>query len=198
MISKIAREHRNKTFGFLDEEDIEQEIWSICLEKIDTFKSDSGDQSIPDEEKLEHYLRSIVSNRLVNRFKKITKSVRSPCPKCPYYKPDENPSCGAFGEEYMSCDKYRNYQLSVESRNSLLVSVDSSQDRSDDYNLMDHLAGKEIIECVEKHISQELLYDFKSVMRRQKVPKHRMEKLKKEILRILEDNDILFWENDNG
>src|SRR5687767_13562075 len=94
IIDRIAEEHSGprKTFGYLNEDDLKNEIWAICLEKLKDFNEERGE--------LEHFLRVLVKNRLVNRFKDITKSVRSPCPRCVYYDPDNSPSdCGKFGDD---------------------------------------------------------------------------------------------------
>jgi hypothetical protein len=34
IINKISQEHSKKVFGYLDEDDLKNEIWCICLEKL--------------------------------------------------------------------------------------------------------------------------------------------------------------------
>ena len=58
IIERISNEHCFKTFGYLKEEDLRNEIWIICLEKLSDFNYDRGE--------LEHFLRVSVKNRLIN------------------------------------------------------------------------------------------------------------------------------------
>lgn len=100
IINRISHEHSHKTFGYLDENDLKNEIWIICLEKLKDFDPSRG--------YLEHFLRTSVKNRLVNRFKDITKSVRSPCPRCPFYRHKEEVDCVKFTDNKHQCNKWRN------------------------------------------------------------------------------------------
>ena len=120
IIEKISREHCKKTFGYLDQDDLKNEIWIICLEKLKDHD--------PERAPLEHFLRVAVKTRLINRFKDITKSVRSPCPRCMYYNASgENFGCNKFGENKNECNKWRSYKLSIQSRNSLLNASESQR-----------------------------------------------------------------------
>src|SRR3990167_7640042 len=134
VIAKIAEEHCHRTFAYLDKDDLYQEIWTICLDKLDTFKIDTCKNLLLDKQ-LEHYFRCIVSNRLVNKFKKVTKSVRNPCIKCPNYKPKSKNQCGADRGVESCIKKVRVYNLSVESRNSLLSCLDHMSSDNDYINI---------------------------------------------------------------
>ena len=85
LISRIASEHSRKPFGYLTQQDMVSEIWAICLTAIKEFDISRG-------KPLEHFLRASVKNRLINRFKELTRSVRTPCLRCPYYKPEKAPN----------------------------------------------------------------------------------------------------------
>lgn len=179
IIERISREHSHKTFGYLDEGDLRNEIWTICLEKLPDFDYERGE--------LEHFLRVAVKNRLVNRFKDITKSVRSPCPRCPFYRPDETPDCGKCGDEKHLCSKWRKYQLSIESRNSLLNASEPQCERATSDNVLNRIAGSEIKEIIFKKIDPSYRHDLTQLISGGKISKQRLKRLKREITRIIDD-----------
>lgn len=183
LIARIAEEHSNKTFGYLDKEDLKSEIWVICLEKLPEFDPEVG--------KLEHFLRVAVKNRLVNRYKDVTKSVRSPCPRCPYYDPENSPGgCSLYGEDKDKCTKWRNYQLSIDSRNSLLNTTDDHSEKSSGDKVVKHIIGKEMRQILDKEICEDYRRDFEEFMSGGKISKQRVKRLKREIVRILEDHGV--------
>ncbi len=174
LIEKISKEHSQKTFGYLEEDDLKNEIWVICLEKIKDYDPARGE--------LENFLRVAVRNRLVNKFKDVTKNVRSPCPRCPFFRPNEVPGdCGKFFEEKHQCNKWANYSLSVQSRNSLLTVSDQKTERRAETDFVDQLAAREAKDQVYDTVS--LLYknDLDQLLSTGKISKQRMHKLRKEI-----------------
>lgn len=178
IIFRISNEHSHKKFGYLTEEDLKNEIWVICLEKLKDFDYSRGE--------LEHFLRVSVHNRLVNKFKEITKSVRPPCPRCRFFKEGEFPDCGKFGENKDYCDKWRAYQISIESRNSLLNAAEDKVERKEDQYISDRIAAHEIKDLVSKYIGRSYRNDFNRMVAGEKISKQRLKKLKVEIYRILE------------
>lgn len=179
IINRIANEHSGKIFGYLTKEDLKNEIWAICLDKIKDFDYERGE--------LEHFLRVSVKNRLVNRFKDITKSVRSPCPRCPFYDPKDSPSgCAKFGDDKHLCTKWRNFQLSTDSRNSLLNAAEPQFERKSSDNILNKVLAKEIKEKLLEKIDSGFKRDLEQLISGSKISKQRMKKLKYEILKILE------------
>lgn len=178
LIDKIAEEHSHKVFGYLDRSDLKNEIWVICLEQMKYFNGDRGH--------LEHFLRKSVKNRLINKFKDITKTVKSPCLRCPLYRANSEVDCSKFKQNKERCDKWHNYQLSVESRNSLLNASEYKTDRGGSDNTSDILAGKEICQIIINHIDTKFLHDFEQFLARGKLSKRRSGRLRKEIARILD------------
>ena len=170
----------------MDQEDLKGEIWAICLEKLNTFEKDSSRPDLSLEKQLEHFLRSIVSNRLVNRFKKITKSVRSPCPKCPYYKGKERGCEAHYGNSYCA-EKLNQYNISVESRNSLLVAVDTEYERPSDTEITDWIAGRELYLSVKDDLPEQQQKDLEKLMEYEELSKDQMDTLKSEINKVLYD-----------
>jgi hypothetical protein len=183
IIQRIANEHSSKTFGYLTSDDLKNEIWAICLDKIKDFDYSRGE--------LEHFLRVSVKNRLVNRFKDITKSVRSPCPRCPYYNPKNKESdCTKFFENKHECNKWRNYQLSIESRNSLLNATEQQGDRVTGDTALNRIISDEIKELVISEIDDAYHHDLQQLMSGGKISKQRLKRLKREIIRILTMKNI--------
>ncbi len=179
IISRISNEHCNKTFGYLDKNDLKNEIFVICLEKLNDFDSSRGN--------LEHFLRVSVKNRLINRFKDITKSVRSPCPRCPFYDKGNSPSdCAKFGNDRHLCNKWRNYELSIESRNSLLNASEPQYERESNENILDKILGNELKDIVLSKIDKSYHYDVQQIMSGGKISKQRVKRLKREVAKILE------------
>lgn len=183
IIQRISEEHSHKKFGYLEENDLRNEIWVICLDKLDSFNPEKGD--------LEHFLRVTVKNRLVNRFKDITKSVRSPCPRCPYFDASQTPDCTRYGENREQCKKWNNYQLSVKSRNSLLNSSEGGLERHKSENVVNSMISQEVYLSVVDKISPKLRYDFEELVSGGKLSSQKTKKLKTEIIKILEETVTL-------
>lgn len=189
IINRISEEHCHKVFGYLDENDLKNEIWAICLEKLADFNYERGE--------LEHFLRVSVKNRLVNRFKDITKSVRPPCPRCPFFdkkkKLTDCTSCLKYGEDgdnRNECNKWRNYNLSTESRNSLLNASEPKQERSVSQENLNSLIGGELKKLIKDNIDKPYLHDFQQLTSGGKISKQKLKKLKKEMNRILDSSEM--------
>lgn len=183
VINRIANEHCGKTFGYLSKEDLKNEIWVICLDKIKDFDYERGE--------LEHFLRVSVKNRLVNRFKDITKSVRSPCPRCPFYNIDSPSNCSKFGDERNLCIKWRNFELSTDSRNSLLNASEPQFERKAKDNILNQVSAKEIQLILLEKIDIRFKRDLEQLISGAKISKQRIKKLKREVLKILEPPPVL-------
>ncbi len=188
IINRIAREHsrnlKRRPFGYLDRNDLKNEIWAICLDKIKDYDPNKGE--------LEHFLRVLVKNRLVNRFKDITKSVRPPCPRCEFYDPKSKDGidCKKFGEDKHNCSKWRNYQLSTESRNSLLNSAEPKNERCTREDILQKVSTEQLKEIVKLKITRHYQRDLEQLISGGKIPKQRLKKLRKEILRILDEHSL--------
>jgi hypothetical protein len=183
IIDRISKEHSHKTFGYLTEEDLRNEIWTICLDKVKDFSYERGE--------LEHFLRVTVRNRLINKFKDITKSVRSPCPRCEFHDPKNSPSeCSKYGDERYECSKWRNYQLSIESRNSLLNATEQQIERASSDNMLNKLIGTELKDIIYQNIDKSFHHDLQQLMSGGKISKQRLKRLKREIINILTEKNL--------
>jgi len=185
IIQKIADEHSHKKFGYLTKEDLKNEIWIICLEKLKEFDHSRGE--------LEHFLRVLVKNRLVNRYKDITKAIRSPCPRCPYYDKGGSPSdCAKYGDDRHLCSKWYNYQLSLKSRKSLLNSSSNKLERVKVDNILTNMIGKEVYEDLLTKLDKKYKRDLCEIMNGGKISKKRLSKLRKQIDKVLcQDPDLV-------
>lgn len=182
IITRIANEHSNKTFGYLDKDDLKNEIWVICLEKIGTYSEEKG--------KLENYLRVLVKNRLVNKFKDITKSVSSPCPKCPFYAPGVEPGdCAQFGEDKYQCNKWRNYQLSKNSRNSLLNAMEPQLERDIASNALNKMTFDEVVLIAGSGLNKKFQKDLLDLRNGNKLSNQRKKRLQREVAKVLIEFD---------
>ena len=190
----IATEHSYNVFGYLDSSDLKNEIWVICLEVLPNYNAETGP--------LEHFLRVSVKNRLVNRFKEITKSVRSPCTRCPFYNPVPNlkRDCKLFKNSgtqksplpgRMSCDKWKNYKLSIKSRNSLLNPIESMIEQATTISPLDELIGHELYDIIYKNLDCESQKDLNTILSNRKLNKIRLDKLRKNIKNILKSRNLL-------
>lgn len=68
IIEKVALNHKNKTFNYYTTEDIYQIVWTIALEKLSDFNINKTLEKKP-EKALEHWLNTIISNRLSNLYR---------------------------------------------------------------------------------------------------------------------------------
>jgi hypothetical protein len=183
LISKIADEHCGKTFGYFDRDDIWSEIWIICLNAIGEFNSDKGP--------LENFLRVTVKNRLTNEFKRVTKTIKSPCPKCPYYDPGKSPSdCKKFGDDRHLCDKWVFYQATVQRRNGLMTNAEDKDNRETPRSLVSEIENKEIIEMIKAAMDSDMLGDFINAAAGNTLPANRMKRMKLFIEEFLDKNNL--------
>lgn len=192
LITRISKEHSYNTFGYLDSEDLEGEIWRICLEVLPDFNKDEGH--------LEHFLRVSVKNRLVNKFKEITKSVRSPCTRCPYYDKESGESdCARYDnagtqkeptQERNQCDKWKNYQMSIVSRNSLLNPVEYKIEQEISDDAANKLIAKEFLDIIMSNVDEQDKKDIESLMSGSHVPKNKVQKLRQIVSQIVEEKGL--------
>lgn len=182
LITEISESHSGKVFGYFDRSDIKSEIWIICLNAMEAYDSSMGP--------LENWLRVVVKNRLTNQYRKITKSVKSPCPRCPFYIPGFiEGDCAKFREEKQLCSKWEKYQISISSRNNLLNATEEQKERYTDNSLLDTSVNKELIDIIKSNLSKDFLYDFGIFISGGKIPKLKLKKLRFKILEVLTNID---------
>jgi hypothetical protein len=101
----------------------------------------------------------------------------------------QEPDCGKFGYDKELCRKWKKYMLSKESRNNLLNATEHTIERLFKDNTNNAAEAKEIVEIIRKNIRSVYNKDFTSLLNGYKLSKNRLEKLKKEINRVLQSAD---------
>lgn len=177
IINRISEEHSKKTFGYLTEEDLKNEIWVICLDKLNDYDGDRG--------KLEHFLRVSVKNRLINRYKDVAKIVRSPCPKCPFYDITCASDCAKYGDNRHLCKKWKKYEMSKNSRNSLLNPTEQIIDRAIHEDVLTTMSNQELVDFLFQYVNPVFIKDFECLLSGYRISKNRLSKLKNEVNRVL-------------
>ena len=176
-IQKIAETHSNKTYSYLEKEDLQSEIWCICIGALQEYEPKHGP--------LENFLRKTVKNRLVNRFKEITKTVSSPCPKCEFFDTTKPGNCAQFGEEKGKCDKFKKYQINLESRNNLLAVSDYDKTIAQKTSHVDILADKELLNRIREKLSKDFQYEMDKLLSGEKLNQRKIELLVAECKKVL-------------
>lgn len=183
LILKLSHEHNHRIFGYLTKDDLAGEICLICLNAVSSYKKTMGP--------LENFLRATIKNRLINKFKDVTKSLKKPCVRCPYFDLDSPSQCAKFGDNRHECDKWQKYQLSINSRNSLLNATEDQKERSYEDDGLTRMLSNEIKVLLTEKLGKDYIYDFNKLIKLEDLPKQRFRKLKREIKRILLDSGFL-------
>lgn len=188
LIQNIAKSNRGKAFAYFAADDIESEVWIICLRAIKEFDVDSGNS-------LEHFLRKSVANGLVNEFKRVTKMRGSPCPSCKYFSTTAVGKCKKFGEEKYPCDPWRKYTLSMNSKNALMSAVEVTNNRTTRLDLFEEACNKELIAFIESRLNKtdrKILEGIKEGKKIRQGDTKRLRKVCQELIKEFEG------EKDNG
>lgn len=179
VIDKIAKDTKIIPFGYQSTEDIRQDIWVICINALKEWvpeKISEDTKSI--EQAVEKFLRVTVHNRLINRFKEVTKTVKSPCPRCKYYSESVEGNCKKFGEDKERCSKYSKYIASIASRNDLLNIVDETDDRNYSEEWDDNLIASDLAKNIMENLSDDLKIDFKNMVEGKNISKKALAKIR--------------------
>ena len=179
LITRIANDQSKKTFSYYSREDIRQEIWAICIKCLPDYDPLRGE--------LEHYLRSSVKNALINRFVAVTKKIRVPCKRCPFFNKSKEIFCGKFGIETSHCSKYSNYLIADSSKDGLINSIEDSDNQFLDKSASDHVISAELKTLILSKLDEKLKIDFESYMNNSRLPRKRLNKLTKAVGVILKE-----------
>ena len=105
LFSNIAQT-QCKPFGYLDQYDVQNEVWVILLEVRETYKAKHGPK--------ENYYRRCVKNRMANRYAEVTKIVRKPKEENVHYHVDNYEL-----NQYFPEDRLRKEKIDFEHQNEL-------------------------------------------------------------------------------
>jgi len=167
IITKIAKLHRKSNiFAYYTEDDIEQEIWILCLDALKRYIKNRGN--------LEHYLNTHVSNRLKN------------LKRDKYYRPDDDISVNSKSRQRMNLINALPINIIKDStRNRLLASSSSSCVN----NPSDILTYYETKKYLEDNIPIDLLSSFNELISGNKIPRSILNKLRIIVVKILKDRE---------
>ena len=162
IISKIATMHRNKTFSYFTEEDIEGQVVLICLQQLKYYEPSkaAGDTTV---NYIERWLNRVTKNRLAN-----------------YYR-----------DNYSSVNQSHR-QTRINLNNCIDIdSVDHSQGAAKkqplDIDPSFDVRFEEFKSFVESNLSEDLLYIYHACMDEENVSSYYKSKLNQEMNKILSE-----------
>jgi len=175
-------------FGYHSHEDMKQQAAIFALEGLKNY-----DNKRP----LENFLWTHVRNRLFNYKRDNYQRPDKPCFTCPFYKPNDS-ACSSGCSEFKNksdCELFASWSKRNDTKKNIMkpVGIDNVNENSTeivDFNLLDAISNKEIIKIIDNNISIKNRPIFLKLLGGSKVSKLEVNKLVKEIKKILKDNDI--------
>lgn len=174
------------SFGFLEADDMKQQIRLFALEALERFSEDNGAP-------LEHFLTVHVRNRLINfRRDKYCRS-QKPCYTCPFYDPKfklSKSGCAEFDDKSL-CDKYAKWDLRNTKKKNLMGASPKGcdfQDRHPDF--LSSIEQRELLDIIKAKIPLAMRGDLLRLLQGCKVPKGKRDKLYGVIKEIMEGLDV--------
>jgi len=175
-------------FGYHSHEDMKQQAAIFALEGIKNY-----DNKRP----LENFLWTHVRNRLFNYKRDNYQRPDKPCLTCPFHKPncEKTPSeCLEFSNKN-ECSLYSSWMARNNTKKNIMqpVTINSINENSKEItinDLLSNISNKEIIKIIDQNISIKNRPIFLKLLGGSKVPKAEVNKLVKEIKKILKDHDI--------
>lgn len=172
-------------FGYHEAEDMKQQAAIFALEALDKY-----DHKRP----LENFLWTHVRNRLFNFKRDHYQRPDKPCLTCPLY--DAKLKCSTSGcskfENKLDCDLYKSWMSRNERKKNLnkLTSISDNYDLSSNDDLSLDISNKEIFDLLDAHLSYQYREVFLKLKHGEKVLSVELNKFKKEVDRILKENNI--------
>ncbi len=183
-------------FGYFDADDMKQEGAIFCIEALPSF---NFDKSVQDDvgDALLTFLKTHVRWRFLNMRRKQLMRVEPPLCRCEL--------CQTDAANRLDCRKYSNWIKRNISKRTLMepFNVDDiyTTDASTCVDVDSGLLSVDIKRILNEHISVHFRVDYRRFIEGAKLPKHRKEKLIKEIMLILSEHyssDIFDWRNDEN
>jgi DNA-directed RNA polymerase specialized sigma24 family protein len=167
-------------FGYHDIDDMRQQATIFALEALERY-----DKSRP----LENFLWTHVRNRLFNYKRDNYQRPDKPCLSCPLYDPKLQ--CSINGcKEYSNksdCELYRQWEeRNTRKKNLVQMSGQINEETvEDNKDLLDNISNQEIMELLDTKLSYQYREIYLKIKNGEKVLSVDINKLKKEIFRIL-------------
>jgi DNA-directed RNA polymerase specialized sigma24 family protein len=172
-------------FGYHEAEDMKQQAAIFALEALEKY-----DNKRP----LENFLWTHVRNRLFNFKRDNYQRPDKPCLTCPLYDPKLKCSisgCSKF-ENKIDCDLYKNWMARNERKKNLNkpTSLLDNHDVLSCNNISLDISNKEIFDIIEEKLPYQYREVFLKLKHGEKVLSVELNKFKKEVDKILNENNI--------
>lgn len=167
-------------FGYHDVEDMKQQATIFALEALERY-----DNTRP----LENFLWTHVRNRLFNYKRDNYQRPDKPCLTCPLYDPKFK--CSINGcTEYVNkndCDLYRQWEERNNRKKNLIQMSGQINEETvkDSKDFLDGISNQEIMELLDTKLTYQYREIYLKIKNGEKVLSADINKLKKEILKIL-------------
>ena len=167
-------------FGYHEVEDMRQQATIFALEALERY-----DNARP----LENFLWTHVRNRLFNYKRDNYQRPDKPCLSCPLYDPKFNCSlsgCKDFSNK-SDCDLYRQWEERNNRKKNLVQMSGQMHEETvkDDKDFLDGISNQEIMELLDTKLSYQYREIYLKIKNGEKVLSADINKLKKEILKII-------------
>ena len=186
----INRLFRKFKFGYHEDDDMKQEARFLALECLSSY-----DNKRP----LENFLWTHVRNRLFNFKRDNYQRPNRPCFTCPEYDPhcsNSTNQCNLY-EDKMNCELYNKWEIRNSTKRNLMTPVSWDNVNSEyEENMQLHsdiianISVKEVSQVIDENIPSDLRMDYIRMKYGIKLGKQRRDKVKEEVLHILQNNNI--------
>lgn len=170
-------------FAYHDIEDMKQQAAIFALEGLERY-----DNKRP----LENFLWTHVRNRLFNYKRNNYQRPDKPCLNCPLYDKYLKNSlnqCSKYKDK-SDCEPYKTWSKRNDSKKNIIqpsyIEEDLHPIKSKDLNSL--IQDQEIINFLDAHIQSEHRENYLKLKHGSKIPKQQLDKLKKYILELMEQN----------
>lgn len=183
-VKKITQKLSYKfKFGYHDVDDMKQQATIFALEALERYDKDRP---------LENFLWTHVRNRLFNYKRDNYQRPDKPCVSCPLYDPllkNSTNACSKY-ENKIDCDLYRQWsERNDRKKNLVQASSPLNEERPSKSNTVNNLSDKEIVSIIENNLSYEYREIYLRLKNGDKVLSQDLNKLKKEISRIISNDE---------
>lgn len=172
IIAKIAKNRRNQKFAYYEGVDIEQEVWVLCLQALESYDSDKASKGNVLEKQIEHFLNHHVANRLKNLMRDK------------YFRPEPDESRVGHAKARMNLVNALPLDICDEHED---ITVLGSANRTCDP--VAFFIAQETRDIIISKLSDDLVEPFISILGGNKLKKSLEMRLQEEVAEILQEID---------
>jgi hypothetical protein len=181
VLDKISKKLVYKfKFGYHDIEDMKQQAAIFALEGLEKY-----DHKRP----LENFLWTHVRNRLFNYKRNNYQRPDKPCLTCPLYDPDNKVStsqCSEYSDK-QNCELYKSWLDRNTTKKNIMKPSYIDYDISNNVELTDNIANKEILDFLDTNISSEFRETYLRLKHGEKIAKQKLIKLQNHINHLMKE-----------